>query len=494
MSYNEIVSKAKEIFRSKYFGYVFWGIIAVLLFLKFVLITNFGDEDFLRTYKFFSADSYDWIANGVRLFQNDDITFRPPGLPILIKILYSLKILFLLPLVNQVIFFLILLMVFKLTGLFTKKDYIQYFVVMYSFLNYGLQSFANYILADYYTILLITISLYVLLKGRYGRAFVFLGISLLFQNFPFFLFPIWYAFVVYSKYILPLKGEKYESLFTSSSFLKILKDSVLYFLMFINVNIFWYLYKYLKFGNPIYSKLDYFSLIEPNLNSLFFYSINTYTLFGILALIAFGYIAFNIKKFLKTDRILLLAGTFITCFFWIIIYDWNDRRFLLYLIPFLFPIIAIVLDYVIKKINVKYLAVLLISLYPSFLSNSHFFNFTSVPVTPDKSLVFEVHVDERSKGSISFPLHLIKTTDDSRKLVTILNPTCIELFQNSTYYRQDMGNYYSTYSTWINENQEKIDEDRCIEIEEYSSFQMNSILLITQNKTTEDVEIRFDCP
>src|SRR5690554_1341226 len=82
---------------------IFFGVLAGILLVKFVLITTFtvSVDEFLSTYPYYNSDSFDWVANGMRLFENSSISFRNPGLVLAIKALVAVSALYLLPLLNQ---------------------------------------------------------------------------------------------------------------------------------------------------------------------------------------------------------------------------------------------------------------------------------------------------------------------------------------------------------------------------------------------------------
>lgn len=165
----------------KFLRLAFWVVIGALLVLKFFLTTNLGGNlEFLRTYKFVTSDSYDWIANGVGLFESEDITFRNPGLVLIIKALFSLRVLYLLPLLNQLIFFGILVFIYKIAAKLTENKFVPYIAVVFMFLNYSILSFSDYLLADYYAIFFITVSVYYFLRHKYQWSLFFLGFSIFF--------------------------------------------------------------------------------------------------------------------------------------------------------------------------------------------------------------------------------------------------------------------------------------------------------------------------
>lgn len=459
---------------------IFWAVLACLLLLKFILITNFGDKDFLATYKFMAPDSYDWLANGIRLFENDLISFRSLGLPLLIKGLSIVHGLFLLPLINQIVFFFLMRYVCKITSLVTKKQFIPYLVVIFLFLNYSFQNFANYILSDYYAILFITASLYYLFTSHCKASFVLLGISFLFQNFVLLLFPLWLGFTLYELYIPDYRaGKGVKILFRRESILKGIRRILLRTVLFFNISLIWFLYKYLKFGNPLYSQIDQFSYLSIHINSLFFYLINSYTLLGIGFFVVCGFVFWKKQMVASAKLFFLCMNISITVIFWIILYDWNDRRFLLYLIPFIYPIFGYVLGKLILTMQLKHLILLFIFAYPTTLSIDDFFNFYTLPITTDNRLIFSVGTDDRGRGDIGFPATIQRGPISYKDIVPIFG----ELIKRSGYLRNDENTRYSKYIVLIKENYLEKEKTICIDPAEYSLYELNAVMLMEKNSS-----------
>lgn len=81
--------------RYKVISFIIWFSIILFSFLKvyFIRPVDLNNDNFLETYKYFTTYSYDWLVKGKYLFVHEDITYRQPGLPLIIKLLMSINLL-----------------------------------------------------------------------------------------------------------------------------------------------------------------------------------------------------------------------------------------------------------------------------------------------------------------------------------------------------------------------------------------------------------------
>jgi len=463
---------------------VFWIIVFGSLVLKFFLLTNLDNDNFLNNYVFTTPDSYDWIANGINLFKSDEITLRNPGYVIIIKILNELNVLYLLPLLNQLIFGFLLVAIFKLILQVSARKSTAYIIILIMFLNYHLHAFANYLLSDYFAIFLMTVAVYYFFKNKIILSYFFLGLSALFQNFAFFLFPIW----ILINLIFELKGENYKNLF--KIILKKIPQYLVYLLIFINLNFFWFVYKFIRFGNPLYSKIIQFDLLEINFDSFLFYGVVLISIFGLGLIISLLFIIFKFRSVLKNENLflVLISGIF-TLFFWIILYNWNDRRFMLYLIPFYLPFLALGLEEFIRKINIvpKILLYFLI-IYPTMLSVGWFFNSSTIPIAPAINLKFEENIDKTNLLNqlyISTPITIEKEGISSKTVLRNIYPTFSEIIINKNYYKNNLSTSFYKYSQIIDLTTNRKEANLC-ELSDLSfTYELNAVNQIIYGKNVE---------
>lgn len=365
-------TKLEKILKPKYLFIV----LAVILVVKVLLIIR--NDGFLFNYDFLSADSLDWVVNGKFFIDSTETSLRSPGLPIILKVLFSLNALPLIVFINQFAFLAIIYYCYKTVKLYVKSNAVHVIIILTIFVNLNLRLFSNYILADFYAIALITYGIYLLLTKKYILSFLMLGISMLFQNFAFVLIPVFLLFYIYESKIL-------DSVKIKNIAIKV----ILFLIVFLLPSIPWFLYKFIEFGSPLYSGVEQIGLLKIHFNSIFYFLVNSFSMFGISFFVIVGYFTWKYKKSLE-PRVLFLLGGFASVFiFWAILYDWNERRFLLYLIPFLYSLLAIILDQLInKKRWILLTLIITFTIYPTILGREEFFVQNIVPVTPSSYILF----------------------------------------------------------------------------------------------------------
>lgn len=320
----------------KHISFIFWGTLIVLSLIKVYFITpnDLSNDNFIYTYKFLTPDSYDWIINGKFLFVDQDISYRQPGLPLIIKLLLNFDLLGLLPLINHIILIVLLYFIYRITLSIRedgKSKYLALFLIFMLYCNYYLQYFTNLILADLYAITFITISFFLLFTNRIKLSFLFLGISWLFQNFAPVLVP---ALVIYIFYT---NKEKIN-------LLTWFKKLAIYAFLFLLPSSWWLIYKTILFGNPLYTKVIQFELLKPSMDSLDYYGFNALAIFGFGIILIYFFLVIKLEYVWYNKKLLALVTSILISFvFWIVLYDWNDRRFLLYFIPYYIPLFYLML-------------------------------------------------------------------------------------------------------------------------------------------------------
>jgi hypothetical protein len=469
----------------------FWGGIFLYFILKYLLTTNFGDADFLATYKFMTPDSYDWIANGIGYFVSKDISFRQPGLPMIIKGLHSVNLLFLLPLLNQMVLFTMLLLMYKVTRVLGAKKYIAYLVVLAIFFNYTYQSFANYILADFYAIMFILASFYCLITKRFKSSFFLLGISWMFQNFAPILLPFWYLYTFFSvKHPEDLSIRKLPK-----TFLSYLRDNykiiALTFVLFLNFNVIFLLYKYLNFGSPLFTNVEQFTLIHPNLISLLYYTVNAYTVFGVFFFVVVSKILKLRIQFARRnlELYLLIISLVWTLIFWTVNYEWNDRRFLLYTIPFVYPLLAIFLSLSWPHPSPKKIGIFFALIYSTTVSIGHPLNGSTVPLSNWE----KIEISQNTLSGIGMvPIEVTILRDNNVSLYSVMNPSLYELYRNRITNRTDQNTLYSSYSEFISTNLQKHSDRICL-TPDISYYEFRAVLYIKEKRAPQSVIIDSGC-
>ncbi len=456
----------------KNYEYVFFGILTLLLLLKFFLINRFNNTDFIFSYNFFTDDSYDWIANGVQ-FGSDVISYRNPGLPLKIWFLDKVNLLFLLPLTNQIVLLFFFVFIYLIVKRITKSRFISVLIVSFTFLNTYLQIFSNYILADLYAVTALTAAIYFVLRKNNYLAALSIAVSMLFQNFGYFIYIIFafYCFIDLGVSLF-LRGFNRKQFFETS-----LKTALVMFPPLIPIAI-WHLYKLIKFGDPLYTKIIQFQLLNFDLDSLFFYLVGAIAIFGLGFLIMFKGL-FDLRFKVNLNQYFYIISTFfLTFFFWILLYDWNDRRFLLYLLPFML-IGASIFLVKLKKVS-RIIVFSVIMFYPTFFGIGLNLSQTNLPLLHNYGIEFKSEINESGVIKIKYDASFVKK--ENWNLKTIL-PSVLTEFITNRKILQDRNNYAIINHYKLLEDYNSDSNSFCfISKESYSPYILNSILTIEFNK------------
>ncbi len=459
---------------------VFAAILALLI-VKALLITPFtgSTSEFLSTYQFVFSDSYDWVANGVRIFENDAISFRNPGLVLLIKVLHNLNALFLLPLLGSLAFFALIVYIYKLCRL-VSSELLSIIIAVLVALNFSFNLSAQSLLADIYAVAFIAMSFYYLVTKRYLWAFGILGISILFQNLGYFMLFIWGIHYVACNFVTLKK--------------KLLKKDYSYFIEGLSLvtlvllpALAWNIYKFIKFGDPLYSKVAHLELLHPNFDSVDFYFLNAVTMFGFIIIPLLVFVLFYLRKILKSN---FLAWCFVGLAFnflqWVIAYDWDDRRFLIYFIPFLFPVIAYFLQEV-RKLGLTKLAVILLLFYPSILPIRSFLTSNEMPLVHNTYL----QVDGGKGSQI---IITAKARPGYENILMNLNPIFYSALTEYEKNHTSGSTPYSNYSNYIHNNYSRTDNSMCFDEKlGLRKYLLRTTLMLNENIDLDTVTLIEDC-
>lgn len=368
-----------------------WFGIAALCFARAALATVPGDNHtFIAGYTYFTNDSYDWIANGIGLFSDVPYSVRNVGLSLIIRVLYFANSLWLLPFVNQLAFLLLLWSIVEITKQVTQRRWTGYVVLALLMWNYSVQQFSLLILSDYYALAFVALATVWILRKKFALSSAALAVSALFQNFAFFLYPLWFVAIAY--YLRPQLRQRR------------LKQFLIALVPLVAIQLPWLIYKFVTFGSPLFSRSDQFALLRPNLNSMGFYLVNGYSLFGLVAVLAvLGYIW---KRPRFTRPILFLAANLVIAgLFWLVVYEWNDRRFLLYLLPFIYPLFGYgLLQLFPGRVKLWQPLLLVLLAFPSFISLGSALRYNYLPLTPWQGVEFSVQIESNNQAFINLPV------------------------------------------------------------------------------------------
>ncbi|HHX43562.1 MAG TPA: hypothetical protein GX714_06185 [Chloroflexi bacterium] len=280
-------------------------------------------DDLNLHYPFMFPDSYDWIANGLyHAGYAVRFTARAPGLPLIIAALTRADALRFLPFVNLAVMLGVLATCYRLYARAVAGPAALVAVTLL-YASYFFHSFPFWVLADLYCLLFIALSLHEFLGAReaprrYVTSALYLGVSAAFQ----------YAGIV----LLPAYGLVWFLCRRRTPAWRYLGLAAVTLAVTLAP---WMLYRWVAFGDPLYSHVEQVQLVRWHLDSIPFYLFNTVGAVGIVACVI---ALVGLISALRRGRdetlllmILVLAGNIL---FWVLLYDWNERRFVLYwLVP-----------------------------------------------------------------------------------------------------------------------------------------------------------------
>lgn len=311
---------------------VLFILLAVALIFKASWLVR---PDLIFNYPFITYDGFQWMTDSLHYSNNYvDVTQRNPAIPLVFAVLRLLNIVDFFPAILCLLTWLFYFGCYRFTREFVGVTAATFATFVFIFV-FKLHNFFDFILADPWTITLIVFSIRELLVSgrdeRHLRLFaLYLGLSVNFQFTPAFLAPafIWYF----------TRPEIFKFWINRPN---ILLQSCAIFLCLAFPQ---FIYKWIHFGNPLYSHVIHFPLVEFHLFGLVYYALN------FLAWLGFPLACFVIWGFTSTfkskETKIQFVHMLFTCMFvfWVLFYTWLDTRFLIYLFPFWFVYFAILAE------------------------------------------------------------------------------------------------------------------------------------------------------
>jgi hypothetical protein len=277
-------------------------------------------------YPFLTFDSFQWMVDSLLYRGREvDAVYRNPGLPIVLALLGGIGRVAWLPLVTvglsaALTMYLVLLLRRHFAPVPTAV------AVLLVFFNFSVQTSFDYVLADQWAVTFQVAALYHLLEAEddpaHLRPFaIWSALSFLFQYAIAVLAPacLLYAFIV----MRPRAADprRFDRNLIAGAALALALVSPLF------------IYKAVRFGNPVYSGVIHGQLLKPHSFGVVFYALNALAFFGAPAALvsAYGFI-----RALRDKSVHLLTTACVLSYlaFWVLLYVWLDPRFLLYFVPF----------------------------------------------------------------------------------------------------------------------------------------------------------------
>ncbi len=283
-------------------------------------------------YRYMTSDSYDWISNGLFLAGEPvTSTMRPPGLPLLIAALWKAGALSFLPVVNFLFLGLSTAALFLL--LRERHDgWIAALACWFFFANDAVQDLARYVMAETYgTPFLVLAALAFVRAGRDPRAYVAMGAAL-------------GAGVLFS-YAAALSALGLAVAVLILRPADVRRRSLWWGVLAAGAPLgAWVAFRASYYrAHPGLLRHGVETLIRPNLSNLSLYAVALPAVLGLLVLPLYVAGAFRLDARDETARryrAAVFAPLLALSAFWLFVYDWADRRFLVYLLPFLVCFLA----------------------------------------------------------------------------------------------------------------------------------------------------------
>lgn len=303
-----------------------WALVALCAIGALPVVRSLLVRDLNWCYPYMTSDSYDWISNGLFWAGKPILpSLRPPGLPLVIAALSSLHLLPLLPVVSFL--FLGLSTVFLYLLLRERHDaWIAATACWFFFANDYVQDLAKYVLAETYaTPFLVLAALAFVRAGRNPRWYIAmggaLGVAFLFSYVG---FPAGVGLAV-AVVVLRAEDVRNRKLWTGT-------------LVAAGVGLGWLAVRaWFHRAHPDAPRHAFEALVRPTFSNVSFYAVSGPALLGLLLLPLYAVGALRLLGDPGSRR--YRAASFFTSsailVFLVFLYDWADKRFLVYALPFL---------------------------------------------------------------------------------------------------------------------------------------------------------------
>jgi hypothetical protein len=306
------------------YPYVPYLLFAYAVFTIFSKIFFVYPRNLLLNFPFITFDGFQWVTDGLHYVNSEiDVIQRNPALPLIFAALKYFRAENLYPFLSAVLTLVFYLTVYDLLSRMFERS-IATLTSFCFFFVFKIHNFFDYILADPWCLTFLTASFCCLLRTLERPSFFIFFALLLAISFNFQFMPAFYApALLFYLYRLFKSGwiNENKTIMTLGA------------LAFAAVSTPQFIYKYLKFGDPMYSKVGHFGVLGFHLWGIPYYFIGYLSFVGIpLALLSFVGLFKSLRRrsFFSDFFVLLLLSNSL---FWIFFYKWLDVRFLLYFMP-----------------------------------------------------------------------------------------------------------------------------------------------------------------
>jgi MFS family permease len=311
-----------------------WVLLGLGLLHFAVLAPRLVYPDPVRAYPFMDGDSQEWIANGLAMAGVDvHGTARPPLVPLVLMVLHRTGTLGWFPVINLLCF----LLLAGVVGRMAKRFYAPRtaFVLALCVLgNYSLQSLSLDFMADFMAATLLASAVLLFLSAErdprmYLPAGLAAGLSAVTQQAALLLpVPLGAVLLVFRRG----HGRSRWTWIGAAAFAVFPLS--------------WFLWKWLSFGTMGDVGPSHWGLLRPHLTGLGFYVFGAAGMLGmpLLLLFAGGALILTVPAMRRAGEAAILGTLICLGVFFVFLYDFNARRFLLYLVPFMLVAAGAALD------------------------------------------------------------------------------------------------------------------------------------------------------
>ncbi len=295
--------------------------IAVVIFFKFSINRY---PNFIFTYPWITHDGFEWISDSLHYLDHRILaSHRNPALPLTFMLLRTVNAVDYFPWLLAILTLVLFASLYWLAVRFVSA-LAALAMIFWFFFVFRIHAFIDYVLADQWCVTFVTLGLGCLVRVSerprflYGAA-IFFGLALNYQFAPGFMSPALIWFVGGHLGIKWCRANRWRLFKAGTLFLAIALPQ--------------FIYKWMAFGSPLYSKVFHFPLVRFHLYSLFNYLVVYLAFLGWpLAVLVFTGFWKSRDKRSGEWQLIHLSGTCLF-FFWVFCYLWMDPRFLLYLLP-----------------------------------------------------------------------------------------------------------------------------------------------------------------
>ena len=313
----------------------------------------------LVQYPYHFPDSWSWLSDALHLAGYDtQMSYRPPVFTSFIAIYYMIGLENLIPYNGQIFSIMAIIGTYAIASKLYTKEIGLYSGILLLMNGYFL-SYSTYIIADILGVALITFAFYFFIVGIRSDAH---PMNLYLSGFIGGL-----SFITQYIGILVIFVASTFLIFQGKRLLSKRKDLIISSFIYILTSSSWFIYRWINFGDPFYSKVTHIGLLDfkLDLTTFLYYVLNTlsFTSFICIFLAVFGIVrlkqkycvdicALKNKNGAQLSTIFILIWIIVFFSFFVFIYSWNDSRFILYWIIPLLILSSVGISYIRKEIQI----------------------------------------------------------------------------------------------------------------------------------------------